>query len=157
MKNLKRILFFAIAIFALALSSSCSSNDSEENTPQSDFVKFKYEGKNYSFEPDILISSSMNIMVSEGIDDNYKKLSLWLPLNAEVGSHPVVYDLSNLTTTYRINFSFMPELNNVDIKSGTINITVNNDKKIEGTFNFSHTKNEKNYEVTDGSFSISKF
>ncbi|WP_125718246.1 DUF6252 family protein [Flavobacterium ustbae] len=157
MKNLKKILFFAIAVFALVLSSSCSSNDSEESLPQNDFVKFKYEGKNYSFEPAILISNSMNIMVSEGIDDTYKKLSLWLPLNAEVGSHPVVYDLSNLTTTYRITFSFMPEFNNVDVKSGTINITVNNDKKIEGTFNFSDTKNEKKYEVTDGSFSISKF
>lgn len=157
MKNLKKIMFFAIAVFALALSSSCSSNDSDEDLTQNDFLKFKYEGKNYSFKPAVLTSESINIMINEGIDDNYKKLSLWMPLNPTVGSHPIVDDLSNLTTTYQVSISFMPELNNVNAKYGVVVITTNNDKKIEGTFSFTGVSDGKDFEVTEGSFSISKF
>lgn len=93
-------------------------------------------------------------MGDEGIDNTYKKISLWTPLNVTTGIHPVVFDLSNLETTYQVSFGFMPEFSNADATSGTINITIANSEKIEGTFNFSGTSNGETFTVTEGSFSI---
>jgi hypothetical protein len=157
MKILKKVMFLAIAVFALALSSSCSSNDSsDESQTETDFIKFKYKGTSYTFDSGYQTSETLDISGSEGIDNTYKKISLWMPLDATVGSHPVVYDLSNLETTYQANFTFMPSINNFNATAGTIKITVNDSKKIEGTFNFSGTKDEQTIEITEGSFSISK-
>jgi hypothetical protein len=157
MKNLKRIMFFAIAVFALALSS-CSSNDSsDESQEQTDFIKFKYKGTSYTFDSDYQSSETLDIIGYEGMDETYKQIALHMPLNATVGSHAVVYDLSNLETTYQASFTFMPSINNFNATAGTIKITVNDSKKIEGTFSFSGTKNEQTIEITEGSFSISKF
>lgn len=157
MKILKKVMFLAIAVFALALSSSCSSNDSsDESQTETDFIKFKYKGTSYTFDSGYQTSETLDISGSEGIDNTYKKISLWMPLDATVGSHPVVYDLSNLETTYQANFTFMPSINNFNATAGTIKITVNDSKKIEGTFNFSGTKDGQTIEITEGSFSISK-
>lgn len=157
MKTLKKIMFVAIAIFSLVISS-CSSDDSskdnqdDENTVE--FIKFKYNGNAYTFEPGIITSGNINIMGSTGVDNTYKKISLWTPLNVTTGSHPIVFDLSKLETTYQATFSFMPALNNAGATSGTMNITVATDKKIEGTFNFSGTKDGETFTVTEGSFSV---
>jgi len=161
MKILKKIVFLSFAIGAIVLSSCSSDNSSDDtDTPSSQegFMKFKYNEKEYTFsEPALITSGSINIMGSSGIDDNYKKISLWAPLNITTGNHPIVYDLSNLTTTYQATFSFMPEINNTEATSGTINITANDDKKIEGTFNFSGTSKGKTFTVTEGSFRIIKW
>lgn len=156
MKILKKIMFFAIAISALALSSSCSSDDAPKED-QIDFIKFKYKGTFYTFESGYQTSLTLDIIGSEGIDNTYKKIALWMPKDATVGSHTVVYDLSHMETTYQADFTFMPDVNNVNATSGTINITVNDSKKIEGTFNFSGSKGGAAIEITEGSFSISKF
>lgn len=161
MKKLKKIMFLTVAVFALVLSS-CSSNDfpdenPDENETTADFIKFNYKGKTYSYEPTLSTSLSMNIYGSEGIDNTYKKVSLWMPLKPTLGSHPIVFDLSHLETTYQARFTFMPDFNNTDATAGTLNITVLTDKKIEGTFSFSGTKNNVVFEVTEGSFSIERF
>jgi len=80
-----------------------------------------------------------------------------MPLKPTLGSHPIVFDLSHLETTYQARFTFMPDFNNTDGTTGTLNITVLTDKKIEGTFNFSGTKNNATFEVTEGSFSVERF
>lgn len=158
MKILKKIMFFAIAIFALALSSSCNSDDSpKENQIESDFIKFKYKGTSYTFDTGYQTSLTLDIIGSEGIDNAYKQIALWMPKDATVGSHSIVDDLSNMETTYQASFTFMPDINNVRATSGTINITVNDSKKLEGTFNFSGTKDGQTIEITEGSFSISRF
>ncbi|MCV2485458.1 DUF6252 family protein [Flavobacterium sp. SH_e] len=161
MKILKKIMFLSFAISALVLSSCSSDNssdDTENPSSQEGFMKFKYNEKVYNFsEPALITSASVNIMGSSGIDDTYKKISLWMPLNITTGSHPIVYDLSNLTTTYQATFSFMPEINNSNATSGTINITANDDKKIEGTFSFSGTSKGETFTVTEGSFRIIKW
>lgn len=160
MKKLKKIMFFTIAVFALVLSS-CSNDDSpndpEEDQTTTNFIKFNYKGKTYSYEPTLSTSLSMNIYGSEGIDNSYKKVSLWMPLKPTLGSHPIVFDLSHLETTYQADFTFMPDFNNTDATAGTLNITVLTDKKIEGTFSFSGTKNNTTFEVTEGSFSFERF
>lgn len=159
MKILKKVMFLSFAIFALALSS-CSSDNSSDDNPfdKNGFMKFKYNETVYTFSQPALISSeSINIMGSSGIDNSYKKVSLWTPLNITTGSHPIVFDLSKLTTTYQASFSFMPEISEADATSGTINITTNDDKKIEGTFNFSGTSGGKAFTITEGSFRIIKW
>lgn len=159
MKILKKIMFLSFAICALVLSS-CSSDNSSDDTPNSQegFMKFKYNETVYTFsEPALLTSGNVNIMGTSGVDNTYKKVSLWTPLNITTGSHPIVFDLSNLTTTYQASFSFMPEINNADATSGTMNITINDDKKIEGTFSFSGTSGGKTFTVTEGSFRIIKW
>jgi hypothetical protein len=159
MKNLKKIVFFAIAVFAFVLSSSCSSDDAPKENPdeiqtKGEFIKFKYKGTSYSFEPGV--SSSLNLLIkgSQGIDNTYKSIGLWMPLIVTKGSHPIVLDLSKLETTYQVDFAFMPEFSNVNATSGTMNITLVNSERIEGTFNFSATKNGAAVEVTEGSFSV---
>ncbi|MFB3386376.1 hypothetical protein [Flavobacterium sp. LAR06] len=158
MKIFKKIMFLSFALCALALSS-CSSNDSDDNSDpiaQEEFIKFTYNGTVYNFEPSVMTSLNMNIMGSTGVDNAYKKISLWTPLNVTKGSHDIVYDLSNMETTYQVSFSFMPTINNADAKSGTMNITAVDDKKIEGTFTFSGTSAGQAFTVTEGSFRILK-
>jgi hypothetical protein len=101
MKIFKKVMFLSFAIFALALSS-CSNDNSSDDTDvpssQEGFMKFKYNETVYTFsEPALMTSESINIMGSSGIDNTYKKISLWTPLNITTGSHPIVSDLSNLT------------------------------------------------------------
>lgn len=156
MKIFKKIMFLSFAICAMVLSS-CSSNDSDdEETPESqeEFIKFTYNGTVYNFEPGVMSSLNMNIMGSTGIDNTYKKISLWTPLNVTKGSHDIVYDLSNMETTYQASFSFMPAIKNVNAKSGKINITAVDDKIIEGTFTFTGTSGEQTFTVTEGSFRV---
>lgn len=162
MKTLKKIMFLAVAIFSLVLSSSCSSDSSsedniDESTSTEGYIKFKYNGVVYNFEPSIGTSGSINIMGSEGIDATYKSISIWLPLDFTTGTHPIVYDLSKLGTIYTANFTFKPEINNISATSGTVNITEKSDKKIAGTFSFSGTRDGKTFVITEGSFSAPKF
>ncbi|MEA9415255.1 hypothetical protein [Flavobacterium sp. PL02] len=162
MKTLKKFMFMAVVIFSLVVSSSCSSDNSsednlEESTSAEGYIKFKYNGVAYNFNPAIITSGSINIMGYEGIDDTFKSISIWLPLDFTTGSHPIVYDLSNLTTTYQANFSFKPEINNISATSGTVNITEKSDKKIAGTFSFSGSRDGKTFTITEGSFSAPKF
>lgn len=162
MKNLKKILFLTMALFAFVVSTSCSSDNDdkqkdEEETIVEDFIKFKYKGTEYSFTPEYMTSATIHILGYQGIDDTYKKVSLWMPLDAKVGTYPVVKDLSQMETTYQISFSFLPAINNAYATSGTIKITAINDDKIEGTFSFAGTQGDEAFEVTDGSFLFNKF
>ncbi|MCV9931928.1 hypothetical protein OIU80_06505 [Flavobacterium sp. LS1R47] len=160
MKILKKITFFAFAIFALTMSFSCSNNDSsdeDEIETTENFIKFKYKGASYSFDPGLVTSDAMNLMGFQGIDDTYKSVSLWMPLNATAGSHPIVYDLQSLNTTYQVEFKFLPEIGNAKVTSGTITITAIDSKKIQGTFNFSGTNEGTAFTVTDGSFNFYRF
>lgn len=155
MKILKKIMFFAIVVFTLTFSSSCSNNDSsDDNQTTGEYIKFKYNGTFYTFDPSILSSENINIMGDEGINDTYKKISLWIPLNVTTGSHPIVFDLSHLETTYQVSFGFMPAFSNADASSGTMNVTAVNNEKIEGTFNFSGTVNGQAFTVTEGTFRV---
>lgn len=155
-------MFLSLAICALVLSTSCSSDDSKDDAnpeaeTQEGFIKFKYNNAVYNFEPELLTTEAINIMGSTGINDTYKRISLWTPLNITKGSHDIVYDLSKLTTTYQASFYFMPEISNASATSGTMNITTVTDKIIEGTFNFSGTSGGKTFTVTEGSFRIVRF
>ena len=156
MKIFKKIMFLSFAICSMVLASCSSDNSDDKETPESqeEFIKFTYNGTVYNFEPGVMSSLNMNIMGSTGIDNTYKKISLWTPLNVTKGSHDIVYDLSNMETTYQASFSFMPAIKNANAKSGKINITAVDDKIIEGTFTFTGTSGEQTFTVTEGSFRV---
>lgn len=90
------------------------------------------------------------------MDNNLKMISLWVPNDFTTGSHTVVSDLSNLTTTYQGSFTFMPNFQNADATSGTINITKSNSDIVEGTFNISGEQDGEIFTVTEGSFRVSR-
>lgn len=159
MKILKKIMFLTIAVLALGLSSSCSSDDSgssNETESGDDYIKFKYNGTSYTFDTGYQSSSTIDIIGSRGIDDTYKQISLSLPLDATVGSHAVVSNLSEIETAYQAYFTFMPAIDNLHATSGTINVTANNSNKIEGTFSFSGTRDGVTVQITEGKFKVSK-
>lgn len=160
MKIFKKITFLAFAILALTMSFSCSNNDSsdeDEIVTTENFIKFKYNGASYSLQPELSESEAMALMGFQGIDNTFRRVSLWMPLNATAGTYPIVYDLKKLTTTYQADFSFLPEIDNAVATSGTITITVIDSKKIKGTFSFSGTNKGTAFAVTEGSFSFYRF
>ncbi|MES2574470.1 MAG: hypothetical protein V4572_05980 [Bacteroidota bacterium] len=159
MKIFKKIALIAVVVFTTVISSSCSSDSSNDNeqTPTEDFIKFKYNGVVYKYEPELIISEATLIRGASGMGDTYKSISLWLPNDFTKGSHPVVYNLSELTTTYQGNFSFNTEFNNANATSGTIKITKLTSERIEGTFSFSGTQGGETFAITDGSFSLENF
>lgn len=152
MKILKKIMFLVIVITTLTLSS-CSSDDSTTVTPEAEnFIKFKYNGTVYSFNPSTNTSLVRSIIAFEGINDSFKSISLNTPLEISLGEHPIVDDSQNMTTTYSAYFTFMPTVEGMDATSGTLNITVLTNEIIEGTFNFSGTYNSLPVVITEGSF-----
>lgn len=153
MKILKKIMLSAIAVLALSLSFSCS-NDSDSSSK--DYIQFKYNGKTYTFDTGYQTSLTLDLTGYSGEGNTLKKIDLWLPVNATEGSHTIVHDLSNIETTYQADFTFMPEIENMDATSGTINITTHDSKKIEGTFNFSGEVDGETIEITEGKFSVSR-
>ncbi len=153
MKKLKKIMLSAIAVLALSLSFSCS-NDSDSSSK--DYIQFKYNGKTYTFDTGYQTSLTLDLIGYSGEGNTLKKIDLWLPLDVEEGTHTIVSDLSNIETTCQASFTFMPEIDNMDATSGTINITTHNSKKIEGTFNFSAEVDNETIEVTEGKFSVSR-
>lgn len=62
MKILKKMLLLAVVVFATAISSSCSSNGSSDDQTSGDFIKFKYNGAVYNFDPEFSKSESTLVM-----------------------------------------------------------------------------------------------
>lgn len=158
MKILKKVMFLAFAVFALALSSCSSDDSSDGNQTEEDYIKFKYKGTTYTFDSGYQSSGgSIQVIGMTGQDDAHKRIVLWLPINPTVGSHTVVDDIGSIGETYQATFIFMGTDNSFNATAGTIKITANNSKRIEGTFNFSGTLNGETAQVTEGKFSISQF
>lgn len=153
MKILKKIMFLVIVTTTLTLSSCGNDDDSATVTPEPEnFIKFKYNGTVYSFNPSTNTSLRRSIIAFDGINDSFKSISLNTPLEISLGQHPIVDDPQNLTTTYSANFTFMPMIEGIDATSGTLNITVLTNEIIEGTFNFSGAYNNLPVAITEGSF-----
>ena len=156
MKILKKIMFLVMATAILAVSSCSNSDDSPAETPSiENFIKFKYNGTVYSFNPETIEGLNRNIMGYEGVGNTHKRISLWSPLNITTGTHAIVDDPQNMETTYAATFSFLPTIDNADATSGTMVITLVTNDVIEGTFNFTGTANGETFSVTEGSFRAS--
>lgn len=170
MKTVKIIL---TAVFFLSLAlTSCSKSDSKETTnqtittptetvnppettppaPDTYFIKFKYNNVQYSFIPSPYTFSKKEIKGSDGINLQYKGITLSMPLSPAVGNHNVTYDDSN-PDSYGGGFVSQAEALYLDGTSGTINITAITSTTIEGTFQFSGKDAAgTTITITDGSF-----
>ncbi len=157
----KQIFKLAFLLFAMVTLNACSSDGSgsDDNTdPDPDptaekFITFKYNNTVYTLDnPSTFIDTKREVRGNQGINAQYKKLSLWMPTNVTLGAHPVTYDPTN-DNSYEIHFVSQAEGLYFDANSGTINITVITDTTIEGTFQGTETDEEGNtITISEGSF-----
>lgn len=99
--------------------------------------------------PDVFDGTKKELRGIQGINLQYKKLSLWIPLNPTVGTHFIVYDPTN-TNSYELHFVSQAEGLYLDGTSGAITITSNS---IEGTFSCSgHEGHGNTVNISNGSF-----
>lgn len=153
----KKIIFSFLAVFVLF---ACSSDDNNSNNNGNGngngngnnnevFITFKANGVTYNMEPYTTSSLKVNVRSEEGIDDTFRAISLWMPLQFTTGSHSIVDSVQE--DIYSASFGYGE--NNIDGTSGTIVITSITDDYIEGTFNFTGEDIDGNvYTITDGSF-----
>lgn len=154
-KSLLKFIFLVVT-FTLFISCSHSSSDEEiinpTPTPTANFINYSYLGVAYSNVPDVFDGTKKEVRGSQGINLQYKKLSLWMPLNPTVGTHPIVYDPTN-TNSYELHFVSQSEGLYLDVTSGTITITSVTTTTIEGTFNCTGLDGSSNsVAISNGSF-----
>lgn len=135
----KSFIKFTLILLTINLTLSCSSGSSSDDnninpTPTANFIKFTYNSVNYSLGiPETYDGDKKEIRGGQGINQEYKKISLWMPLNVSTGVHNVTIDPTN-PNSYEIHFVSQAEALYLDGVSGTINITSITDTTIKGTF-----------------------
>ncbi|MDI1256430.1 MAG: DUF6252 family protein [Flavobacterium sp.] len=150
MKKLARIAFVFLAVMAMSCSSS---NDDGGSSSDEMYLRWTQGGTSYDIaDPGTISSLSTVITASQGTDASMRMLSLWMPNNATVGTHPIVYNSGSQTDVYSANLSIGSDIM-VDSASGTINITSIDADYIKGTFSFTGTDFDgQTYTITNGSF-----
>lgn len=120
------------------------------------FIKFKYNNVQYSYNPETYDDIKKEIRGAGGINAQYKKMGLWMPLVPTLGVHNVTFDNTN-PNSYEGHFVSQAEALYLDGISGTINITVLTATKIEGTFQFSGLNAiDETVNITEGSFTANR-
>jgi hypothetical protein len=120
------------------------------------FLKFKYKNIQYSFSAETYDNQKKEIRGYQGINAQYKKMGIWMPLSPTVGIHNVTYDNSN-PSSYEGHFVSQAEGLYLDGTTGTINITSVTSTKIEGTFQFSGIdSNGVAVTITEGTFKANR-
>jgi hypothetical protein len=153
----KYFLKFSVIVLAINLTLSCSSSSSSDgnNTPPvtENFIKFTYNSVNYSLGiPETYNGDKKEIRGGQGINQAYKKISLWMPLNSTTGAHAVTQDPLN-ANSYEIHFVSQAEGLYLDGISGTINITSITDTVIKGTFECTGLNaSDETIAITNGTF-----
>ena len=149
MKKLARIAFVLVAIMGM----SCSSDDDAGSSSDEMYLRWTQGGTSYDIEDPATVSSlSTVITASQGTDASMRMLSLWMPNNATVGTHPIVHSNGSQIDVYSANLSIGSDVM-VDSASGTITITSIDDEYIKGTFSFTGTDADGlPYTITNGSF-----
>ncbi|MWB96463.1 hypothetical protein GON26_19030 [Flavobacterium sp. GA093] len=148
------LLLAVLFVSALSFTSCSSDNDDEVADETKAFISYKFNNVSYTYD-DPAVATSLNMMI-DGMGDGNRRIQLWLPLSVTTGTHAIVNEPSNedaYGASFYINDASEFYLHGT---SGTINITVNNDTKMEGTFTFSGTTDDVNYTVSEGSFRILK-
>ena len=116
------------------------------------FIKFKYNNVQYSYNPETYDDIKQEIRGGGGINAQYKKIGIWMPLVPTLGVHDVTFDNAN-PNSYEGHFVSQAEALYLDGTSGTINITSLTATKIEGTFQFSGLNAaDETVNITEGLF-----
>jgi hypothetical protein len=156
----KNFLKLTVIIISVIITTSCSHSSSDDSavtpTPTSNFLNYTYLGTNYSNIPSVIDGTKKEVRGSQGINLQYKKLSLWMPLNPTVGTHSLVLDPTN-TNSYELHFVSQSEGLYLDVTSGSITITSVTATSIEGTFSGTGLDgNNNSIAITNGSFKCNR-
>ena len=149
MKKLARIAFGFLAVMAIGCSSS---DDNGGSSSDEIYLRWTEGGTSYDIE-DVQTGTSLATAISgyQGIDDSFRGMTLWMPNNPTLGSHPLVYDNGSEVDIYSADFAKGDIA--IGALSGTINITSLDSEYIKGTFSFSGTGSDgETYTITNGSF-----
>lgn len=140
--------FYVCYIQGISRDQLQMSGQQEEN-----YIRFTVNGQSYDFEPSTLTSLSKLIMGVDNHNDINTRISLWMPLDANLGSH----DITNQTTSEYYNADVWLGDDKYTSTSGTLTITEivteDEDEYILGTFNFTGVNfTGETVTVTNGSF-----
>ena len=140
-------------LFCAALTLSCSNDDDNNNNNNDDlYMRYTVNGTDVEItDPETLTSLSTLIRGEEGMDDTYRAVSLWIPNDATVGSHPIEPNNGSQIDIYSAIYSTGSDIA-ADATVGTLNITDLDADYIEGTFSFTAEQDGTTYTVTDGEF-----
>ena len=150
---MKKLVTLLLVVIATSLIG-CSSDDSGESIEEGFFLKFTYNGEQYSFDPQTGTSLQKVIFGMENVNDVQTRLTLYLPKNPSVGTFEITNDTptdQNLATLHNAAL----DLGDVTFEgtSGTLKITSLTEDIIKGTFSFTGTdENGETVTVTNGSF-----
>lgn len=148
MTTMKKLI---LSIFAVFVLFACSSDDDggSNNGGNDIFITFKVNGTTYTMEPYTAASLQVEIGAEQGMDATYRAISLLMPTDYALGSHPITDSWDE--DAYNASFTFGDET--ADAISGTLVITSITADFIEGTFHFTAEDWEgTTYNITEGSF-----
>lgn len=154
MKKLSCLLLVLFSLTFVACSSDDAATPDINNPDETLFIKYTLNGQAYEFEPETLTSLQILVRGDGEVSGVYNSISLWMPTEPSIGSHPITDDFpndANIATLYNANVWVGSEI--VDASSGTLVITEVGEDYVEGTFSFSGTNNNgTTAAVTNGSF-----
>lgn len=156
-------LFLKLTLLAtVIILTSCSHSSSDEivatptPTPITNFINYSYAGATYSNVPEVYDGTKKEVRGSQGTNAQYKKISLWMPLNPTVGSHNVTIDPTN-PNAYELHFVSQATGLYLDCSSGAIIITSVTTTSIEGTFSCSGLDSSgATFAISSGSFKCNR-
>jgi hypothetical protein len=151
----KVINSFATALFlgVFLMLSSCGGSDDSSSASTDLFIKFKYNGVQYTFtDPATINSLSKSISGFQEVGNSSNGIVLFMPLEVTTGTFSITDSPSDVNS-YNGYFTDGVEDFSFDGTSGTIVITSVTSEYVKGTFNFSAEVDGQVVEVTNGSFS----
>lgn len=147
---MKKIVLFLI--ISLPFYACNSDDDSGVNTEEVNYsMSFKVDAITYDdILPETTVNTKTEIYGYQGMMDSFTSVTVYLPLNATEGTHPITSE--NTAESYNANYTFAGGGINADATTGTITVTHITDTYLEGTFSFSVQGTGGVIEVKDGYF-----
>lgn len=153
---MKKLSFLFFALITISLMGCSSDDDSSGGGNQDNtfYLRYTLNGVNYDFEPETLTSLRTLIFGSGTVNNDFSRISLWLPNEPTIGSHEITGEFvsdENVDTLYSADVWIADEV--IDATSGTLVITELGDGYVKGTFSFTATNDEgTTATITNGTF-----
>ncbi len=162
---MKKLASLAIVLFSLAITSCSSDDNTIDNVPvieepqvEQINIKFKLDDEQFSFEPSTLTSLQRHILGESFINDELKRISVWMPVTPTVGTHNITDETptdANIGTMY--NVEVWANGTRYPADAGSMVITEVSADFIKGTFTATGTNEEgQAFVITSGSFKAEK-
>lgn len=142
-----------ITVLLIAMTVSCSKDDNNNTTNDELYLRFTTNGTAYDIaDPETLTSLSTAIDAQQGADASMRRVTLFIPNDATVGTHDITDEPSNVDAYGAVYY----QGNDITVAgtSGTLTITSKDADYVKGTFTFSGVDGTTGdpYTVTIGSF-----